>query len=87
MPLQTPEVQPVLLVDKAHSKQQRPEAEEADDAIALAQLAHIHQENLANGDGEKNQYLPAQKRERLQKPTASWIAPKIMKSAEYVNCA
>src|ERR1700678_2783772 len=56
------QLEPVALVDKADGEQQRAQAEKAEDPVALAEGAHVDEEDLADRDGEDDKALPAQER-------------------------
>ena len=57
--LRIAESQPILLIGEADRHQQSSEAEKADDAIALAEVAHVIEEGLGDGEDQQEQRLPA----------------------------
>src|SRR5581483_8055000 len=53
------EFQPISLVDKGDGEKQHTEHHEADDAVSAIQLRDIVDKDLANGERDQNQSLPA----------------------------
>src|SRR5882757_345664 len=57
-----PKVQPITLIGKAHAQQQGAKREEADNAVALAERAGIHQKYLEYRNRQQHKSLPSQQR-------------------------
>jgi len=53
------EGEPVFLIGEAYCHQQRTEAEKAEDAVALAEIAEVVQKRFGDGEDEKDESLPA----------------------------
>src|SRR6185437_4692497 len=56
----------VTLVGKAYGEQDRFQTHEAEDPIAVAELAYVNCEHLADGEGQQHERLPAEERRTLE---------------------